>query len=117
MSGFVCLVEVRLHVAGSGSLKEKRQVVRSVKETIRSRAGASVAAIEGQQTWQRSTLLCAVVGGSAGEVADRADRIEAIAFERCPEGASFSRRTQSRGPVVSGALQIGFTSSRVPGWL
>ena len=75
---FVCLVEVRLHVAESQSLKSKRQVVRSVKDALRERLGAAVAEVEGQDTWQRSTLLCALVGREEGELERRADRLEEI---------------------------------------
>lgn len=92
---FVCLVEVRLHVAESQSLKSKRQVVRSVKDALRERLGASVAEIEGQDTWQRSTLLCALVGREEGELMHRADRLEQIVVARAGEGASFERTLRS----------------------
>ena len=68
---FVCLIEVRLHVAESDSLKSKRKVVRSVKDAVRERLGATVAEIEGQDTWQRSTLLCALVGLSEADLTAR----------------------------------------------
>jgi uncharacterized protein len=93
--GFVCLVEVRLHVADSQSLKSKRQVVRSVKDALRERLGASVAEIEGQDTWQRSTLLCALVGRGEAELAKRANRLEEIVVARAGEGASFTRDMRS----------------------
>ena len=63
---FVFLLEVRLHVADSDSLKAKRKVVRSVKDAVRERLGAAVAEIDGHDTWQRSTLLCALVGRERG---------------------------------------------------
>lgn len=93
--GFVCLVEVRLHVAESQSLKSKRQVVRSVKDALRERLGASVAEIDGQDTWQRSTLLCALVGREESELSRRADRLEEIVVARAGEGASFERDLRS----------------------
>jgi uncharacterized protein YlxP (DUF503 family) len=95
LSGFVCLVEVRLHVAESQSLKSKRQVVHSVKDALRERLGASVAEIEGQDTWQRSTLLCALVGREEGELSRRADRLEEIVVARAGEGSSFTRVVRS----------------------
>ena len=95
MSAFVCLVEVRLHVAESQSLKSKRQVVRSIKDALRDRLGAAVAETEGQDTWQRSTLLCALVGREEGELARRADRLEEIVVARAGEGASFTRDLRS----------------------
>ncbi len=95
MAAFVCLVEVRLHVAESRSLKSKRQVVRSVKDALRERLGAAVAETEGQDTWQRATLLCALVGRSEAEVAKRADKLEAIVFARAGEDAAFERTVRS----------------------
>lgn len=92
---FVCLIEVRLHVGDSESLKSKRQVVRSVKDAVRDRLGAAVAEIGGQDTWQRSTLLCALVGREEWELAKRADRLEQIVVARAGEGASFERTVRS----------------------
>jgi len=48
-------------VPGSGSLKDKRQVVRSIKDRIRSRFNVSVAEVDHQDLWQRGTLGIAVV--------------------------------------------------------
>lgn len=92
---FVCLIEVRLHVADSHSLKGKRRVVRSIKDAVRERLGAAVAEVGGQGTWQRATLLCALVGREEGELAKRADRLEEIVVARAGEGASFERTVRS----------------------
>ena len=90
---FVCVIEARIHLEDSQSLKSKRQIVRSLKDKIRKRFGAAVAEIDGQDTWQRSVLLIALVGD--GEVVDRADRIERYVEARCPDGSSFSRDLRS----------------------
>jgi uncharacterized protein YlxP (DUF503 family) len=89
VAGYVALIEVRLHQNSSHSLKEKRKLVRSLKDQVRQRFGASVAEIEGHDTWQRTTLLCALVGDS--EVDDRADELARFVESRCPEGCSFDR--------------------------
>jgi uncharacterized protein len=94
---YVCLVEVRLHVSDSGSLKSKRKVVRSIKDQVRQRFGASVAEIDGHDTWQRTTLLCALVGGS--EVGARADELERFVEARCPGGCGFERDLLSLNDV------------------
>jgi uncharacterized protein YlxP (DUF503 family) len=85
----VCLVEVRLHLNDSGSLKQKRKVVHSLKAQVRQRFGASVAEIDGHDTWQRTTLLCALVGGS--EIRRRAGELERFIEARCPDGCAFER--------------------------
>jgi uncharacterized protein YlxP (DUF503 family) len=89
VSGYVCLIEVRLHLNDSGSLKSKRKVLHSLKAQVRQRFGASVAEIDGQDTWQRATLLCALVG--EGEVRTRAGELERFIEARCPDGCSFDR--------------------------
>ena len=89
MPGYVALIEVRLHQNASHSLKEKRKLVRSLKDQVRKRFGASVAEIDGQDTWQRTTLLCALVGGR--EVEDRADELARFVEARCPDGCRVDR--------------------------
>jgi uncharacterized protein YlxP (DUF503 family) len=89
VSAFVELIEVRLHFGEVQDLKGKRKLVKSLKDGIRQRFGASVAEIEGHDKWQRSTLLCALVG--SGDVSDRADGLVRFIESRCPEGCSFER--------------------------
>ncbi len=89
MNPFVCLIEVRLHFGEVQDLKAKRKLLKSVKDGIRQRFGASVAEIDGHDTWQRSVLLCALVGD--GEVSDRADGLIRFVESRHPDGCSFER--------------------------
>ena len=89
MTAYVCLVEIRLHFGEVQDLKGKRKLVKSLKDSIRRRFGASVAEIDGQDKWQRSTLLCALVGD--GEVSDRADGLVRFVESRCPDGCSIER--------------------------
>ena len=93
MPGFVCLVEARMHLNDSGSLKSKRKVVSSLKGQIRQRFGASVAEVDGHDTWQRTTLLCALVGNS--QVEARAAELERFIEARCPDGCSFDHQLLS----------------------
>ena len=90
---FVYLVEARLHFGEVQDLKGKRKLIKSLKEQLRQRFGASVAEIDGHDKWQRSTLLCALVGD--GEVRDRADGMVRFIESRCPEGCSFERDLRS----------------------
>lgn len=88
-TAYVCLLEARIHVEESGSLKSKRKAIRSLKDSIRRRFGASVAEIGGHDTWQRSTLLIALVGGP--EAIERIEEIERYVAARHPDGSSFVR--------------------------
>jgi uncharacterized protein YlxP (DUF503 family) len=89
VAAYVCLVEVRLYLPESHDLKGKRKLLHSLKAGLRQRFGASVAEIDGHDTWQRSTLLCALVGDA--EVGRRADELERFVYARCPEGCAFER--------------------------
>ena len=64
---FVGIVRIELHIPAARSLKDKRQVVRSLKDRIREHARAAVAEVEFQDLWQRAALGVAVVAGEAGQ--------------------------------------------------
>jgi uncharacterized protein len=89
VGAFVELIEVRLHFGEVQDLKGKRKLVKSIKDGVRQRFGASVAEVDGHDKWQRSTLLCALVG--EGDVSDRADGLVRFVESRCPEGCSVER--------------------------
>ena len=90
---FICVIEARLHFGDSHDLKGKRKHLKSIKEQVRRRFGAAVTETEGHDTWQRTTLLIALVGDS--RVGDRADELCRFVETRCPDGASFERDLRS----------------------
>ena len=94
---FVELIEIRLHFGEVQDLKGKRKLVKSLKDSIRRRFGASVAEIDGHDKWQRSTLLCALVGD--GGVSDRADGLIRYVESRCPDGCAVQRDLVSLGDI------------------
>jgi len=67
---FVGIVRIELHVPGASSLKDKRSVVRALKERIRHHVKASVAEVDHQDLWQRAALGVAVVSGDHGQVGE-----------------------------------------------
>ena len=52
------------------SLKDKRQVVKSVCERVRNRFNVSIAEVENQESWQVATLGLAVVSNDQRRAAD-----------------------------------------------
>lgn len=67
-----------LSLPGVSSLKEKRMVVRSLKERIQHRFKLSVAETDHQDVWTRAQIAAAVVstdGRHAEEVLDQVDRL------------------------------------------
>jgi uncharacterized protein YlxP (DUF503 family) len=83
------LIEIRLDLRHSQSLKEKRKVVSSLKAQLRQRFVAAVAEIADHDDRRRATLLLALVGGE--EVAARADEVERFVEARCLDRCGFSR--------------------------
>lgn len=57
----VGLLVVQIHVPGSQSLKDKRQVVRRIKDRVKNRFNVSVAETDGQNTWQQCELSISMV--------------------------------------------------------
>ena len=75
---FVGIVRVELHVPGARSLKDKRAVVRALKERIRHRTQAAVAEVDHQDLWQRAALGVAVVSGDGGQVQELLQAVRSI---------------------------------------
>jgi uncharacterized protein YlxP (DUF503 family) len=90
-----------LHVPESRSLKAKRAAIRPVVDGLRHRFKVSVAEVDHQDTWQRSTLLAAVCAGGHGRVADHADAVERWLESRLPEGIRVERRIASWADLES----------------
>ena len=76
-----CLITLRLE--GSHSLKDKRQVIRSLIERLRRHFNVAVAEVEEQESWQTAVLGLSVVSNEAGHAARQIDRVvEAIEGDR-----------------------------------
>ena len=65
---------VEIHIHGSGSLKQRRGVVRSIAQRLRNRFNLSVAEVGGQDTWQRAALGMSAAGSDATAVRNLLDR-------------------------------------------
>jgi uncharacterized protein len=66
-AGWVGILTAELHFPEAHSLKEKRMYVRSAKDQLRNRFGASVAEVDHHDVWQRARLTLAVVTREARE--------------------------------------------------
>lgn len=66
---------VTLHLAASESLKDKRQVIRSLQERLRRQFNVAVAEVEEQDVWQTAVLGLVVVSNEAGHAARQIERI------------------------------------------
>jgi uncharacterized protein len=52
-----------IHIQDAHSLKEKRHVVKGLKDRLRSKFNVSVAEIAGQDLWQRGVVAAVTVSG------------------------------------------------------
>ena len=78
----VGLLTLELHIPDAQSLKDKRQVLRSLKDRLRREFNVAVAELEHQDTWQRSVVGIVTISNEEKhlrevlqKVLDEADRI------------------------------------------
>jgi len=78
----VGLLTLELHIPDAQSLKDKRQVLRSLKDKLRREFNVAVAELEHQETWQRSVVGIVTLSNEEKHVKevlqkalDEADRI------------------------------------------
>jgi len=57
-----CWIEI--HIPAASSLKDKRRVVKSLVERLRSRFNVSASEMENQELWQRALIAVACVSNS-----------------------------------------------------
>jgi uncharacterized protein YlxP (DUF503 family) len=60
----IALMQVEFFLADSHSLKEKRMILKSLKDRIHNSFNVSVAEINDCEKWQRATLAFSTIGNS-----------------------------------------------------
>jgi uncharacterized protein len=55
-TGMIAFLTIELHIEAAHSLKDKRQVVRSLKDRLRASFNVSVAELEASGLWNRATI-------------------------------------------------------------
>jgi uncharacterized protein YlxP (DUF503 family) len=72
------LLQLELHVPGAHSLKDKRQVLQSLIETMRRRFNVSVAEVGRQDAWQQAELGIATVANERRFLDEVLSRVESF---------------------------------------
>lgn len=72
---FVGALKLDLQILGSRSLKEKRMVLRRIKDRVRERLGLVVAEVGNHELWQRAELGIAVTSGDRSKVMKLLDEV------------------------------------------
>ena len=67
-----------LHIDGCSSLKQKRAVLRSLKDRLRGRHNVSIAETDHQDVWQRAELSAAVVSYDRRRAQEMLSRIDSV---------------------------------------
>ena len=62
----IALLTLDIHIPHAQSLKEKRMVVRSLKDRLRAKFNVAVSEVDHQDLWQRSQLSVVTVGPDEG---------------------------------------------------
>ncbi len=72
---FIGALQIELLIPDSTSLKEKRMVVRSIKQRLQNKYNISVAETDHQDLWQRATLGIAMVANDTRFLNEALDKI------------------------------------------
>jgi uncharacterized protein YlxP (DUF503 family) len=62
------LLTLEIHILDAQSLKDKRQVLRSLKDRLRAHFNVAVAELAHQETWQRSRVGVVSISGDSGHL-------------------------------------------------
>ena len=78
----IALLTLDIHIPHAQSLKDKRMVIRRLKDRLRSKFNVSVAEVDHQDLWQRTQVSVVTVGADEGflekvlrEAANDAERV------------------------------------------
>lgn len=72
---FIGVCTIDLHIPESGSLKTKRHSLKSLKDRIRRRFNVSVAEIEHNDLWQKTSLAVAAVSNDKAHLNQTLDYV------------------------------------------
>ena len=75
----VGLLTLQIHIEHAHSLKEKRHVLKGLKDRLRKRFNVSVAEVDGQDTWQASVVAVVMVSRDRQRVQNQLAKAESEA--------------------------------------
>ena len=72
----IAVLTIELRIEGAHSLKDKRQVLRSLKDKLRSSFNISVAELEQTDLWQRATIGVVSISSSRDYLSGLMQQVE-----------------------------------------
>jgi len=90
---FIGIARYELFIPASRSLKDKRQVIRSVASAVGNKFNVSIAEVDHQNLWQRSALGVACVAESIGHCRKVLQEVEKVIGRSAIDGAEIVDRS------------------------
>ncbi len=78
---FIGALKFEVIIPGSLSLKDKRKVIQSLQDKIKSKFNVSIAEIDYQDKWQRAIIGLCLVNSCQREIEEICEKIRKIFFE------------------------------------
>lgn len=72
---YVGMAKITLVIGHAHSLKEKRMVIRRIRDRVRERMSVTVSEVGEQGVWQRAELGCAVTSGERAKALEVLDEV------------------------------------------
>lgn len=79
----IACLTLELEIAHAQSLKDRRQVVRSLKDKLRHGFNVSVAELDEATVWNRATIGIVAISGSASYLQGQIQQLELAAHRIC----------------------------------
>lgn len=89
---FIGVGRYELFLPASTSLKDKRQVLRSVSHTVQRKLNVSIAEVDYQDLWQRAAFGVSCVSGSVSQCAKVLQEVEKTIARTAIDGAEIVDR-------------------------
>ena len=90
---FIGVGRYELFIPSSASLKDKRQVLRSVTQTVQKRFNVAIAEVDFQDKWQRAALGVSCVAESIGHCQKVLQEVERAIDRAAVDSAEITDRT------------------------
>ena len=80
---FIGTLQFELFIPGSANLKDKRRLLRSVQDKVKSKFNIAIAELEYQDKWQRSVVGLCTINSRKSEIELTLSRIREIFNDNC----------------------------------
>ena len=90
---FIGMARYELFIPASGSLKDKRRVLKSISATVRNKLNVSIAEVDHQELWQRAAFGVACVSESMSHCRQVMQEVEKLIGKAALDGAEIVDRS------------------------